>query len=54
MTGGMAFADELSINGAIRRTHYNRSSDLTPSSSVNAATQRRKRQSQRQKAPRDI
>lgn len=34
----MAFADELSLNGAIRRTHYNRSSALTPSSTVNATT----------------
>ncbi|MBN2447834.1 MAG: TonB-dependent receptor, partial [Phycisphaerae bacterium] len=34
----VAFADELSVNGAIRRTHYSRSSDLTPSSSVNATT----------------
>jgi outer membrane receptor protein involved in Fe transport len=34
----MTFADELSVNGAIRRTHYSRSSDLTPSSSVNATT----------------
>ena len=35
---GMAFADELSLNGAIRRTHYNRSSDIAGSSSVNATT----------------
>jgi iron complex outermembrane recepter protein len=34
----MAFADELSLNGAIRRTHYSRSSALTPSSTVNATT----------------
>jgi outer membrane receptor protein involved in Fe transport len=32
------FADELSLNAAIRRTHYNRSSDFTPSSSVDATT----------------
>ena len=35
---GVTLADELSVNGAIRRTHYNRSSDLTASSSVNATT----------------
>jgi iron complex outermembrane receptor protein len=34
----MAFADELSVSGAIRRTHYSRSSALTPSSTVNATT----------------
>jgi outer membrane receptor protein involved in Fe transport len=33
-----AFADELSLNGAVRRTHYSRSSALTPSSTVNATT----------------
>jgi iron complex outermembrane receptor protein len=38
LLSGMAFADELSLNGAIRRTHYNRSSALTPSSTVNATT----------------
>jgi iron complex outermembrane recepter protein len=32
------FADELSVNGAIRRTHYSRSSDFAASSSVNATT----------------
>jgi iron complex outermembrane recepter protein len=35
---GVAFADELSLNGAVRQTHYNRSSDTTASSSVNATT----------------
>jgi outer membrane receptor protein involved in Fe transport len=33
-----AFFDELSLNGAVRRTHYSRSSPLTPSSTVNATT----------------
>ncbi len=33
-----AFASELGINGAIRQTHYNRSSDFQPSSTVNATT----------------
>ena len=33
-----AFADELSLNGAVRQTHYSRSSALTPSSTVNATT----------------
>lgn len=33
-----AFADELSLNGAVRRTHYSRSSALTASSTVNATT----------------
>src|SRR5690606_33757873 len=32
------FADELSVNAAVRRTHYNRSSALTDSSTVNATT----------------
>ncbi len=31
-------ADELSLNGAIRRTHYSRSSALTANSTVNATT----------------
>jgi outer membrane receptor protein involved in Fe transport len=35
---GVAFADELSVNAAVRRTHYSRSSALTDSSSVNATT----------------
>ena len=34
----MAFANELSLNGAIRRTHYKRSSAFSPSSSVNVTT----------------
>lgn len=29
---------ELSVNGAVRRTHYNRSSDFSPSSSLNVTT----------------
>lgn len=33
-----AFFDELSVNGAIRRTHYSRSSALSPSSSLNVTT----------------
>ena len=32
------FFDELSVNGAVRRTHYSRSSDLHPSSSLNVTT----------------
>jgi iron complex outermembrane receptor protein len=32
------FFDELSVNGAVRRTHYSRSSDLNPSSSLNVTT----------------
>jgi outer membrane receptor protein involved in Fe transport len=35
---GVAFADELSVNAAIRRTHYSRSSALTDNSTVNATT----------------
>ncbi len=34
----MAFANELSLNGAIRRTHYSRSSDFFPSSSLSVTT----------------
>lgn len=34
----MAFARELSLNGAARRTHYNRSSEFHPTSTVNATT----------------
>lgn len=34
----LAFARELSLNGAVRRTHYKRSSDFRPSSTVNATT----------------
>jgi len=34
----LAFARELSVNGAARRTHYKRSSDFQPSSTVNATT----------------
>jgi outer membrane receptor protein involved in Fe transport len=34
----MSFFDELSVNGAIRRTHYKRSSDFFPSSTVNVTT----------------
>jgi outer membrane receptor protein involved in Fe transport len=34
----MTFFDELSVNGAVRRTHYSRSSDLNPSSSLNVTT----------------
>ncbi len=33
-----AFFEELSVSGAIRRTHYNRSSDFSPSSSLNVTT----------------
>jgi outer membrane receptor protein involved in Fe transport len=32
------FFDELSVSGAVRRTHYSRSSDLHPSSTVNVTT----------------
>ncbi len=32
------FFEELSASGAIRRTHYNRSSDFNPSSSLNVTT----------------
>jgi len=35
---GQSFANELSLNGAIRRTHYKRSSALFPSSSVDVTT----------------
>ncbi|MBO9518709.1 MAG: TonB-dependent receptor [Porphyrobacter sp.] len=31
-------ADELSLNGAVRRTHYNRSSDFSPDSSLSVTT----------------
>jgi outer membrane receptor protein involved in Fe transport len=34
----MAFFDELSVNGAMRRTQYTRSSPTTPSSEVSATT----------------
>ena len=34
----VSFAQELSLNGALRRTHYNRSSAFAPSSSVDATT----------------
>jgi outer membrane receptor protein involved in Fe transport len=34
----MAFANELSLNGAIRRTHYSRSSDFFPGSSLSVTT----------------
>jgi len=34
----MPFADELSLNGAVRQTHYNRSSAFAPHSSVDATT----------------
>ena len=35
---GASFAEELSVNGAVRRTHYKRSSDFAASSTVNATT----------------
>jgi outer membrane receptor protein involved in Fe transport len=35
---GVPFADELSLNAAVRQTHYNRSSAFSPSSSVDATT----------------
>ena len=35
---GLSFANELSLNGAGRRTHYDRGSDFFPSSSVDATT----------------
>ncbi|MBB3358903.1 outer membrane receptor protein involved in Fe transport [Novosphingobium capsulatum] len=34
----VAFFDELGLNGAVRRTHYNRSSDFFPSSSLSVTT----------------
>ena len=34
----LPFARELSLNGAARRTHYNRSSDFQPTTTVNATT----------------
>ncbi|TIX51478.1 TonB-dependent receptor domain-containing protein [Alteraurantiacibacter aquimixticola] len=34
----VAFASELGLSAAIRQTHYSRSSDFTPSSTVNATT----------------
>lgn len=34
----VSFFDELALNGAIRRTHYNRSSDFFPSSSLSVTT----------------
>ena len=34
----LSFTRELSLNGAVRRTHYTRSSDFRPSSTVNATT----------------
>ena len=34
----LSFANELSLNGAVRRTHYRRSSDFFPSSTVNVTT----------------
>lgn len=34
----VSFARELSLNGAARRTHYNRSSDFHPTTTVNATT----------------
>jgi len=34
----LSFANELSLNGAIRRTHYKRTSDFFPGSSVNVTT----------------
>jgi outer membrane receptor protein involved in Fe transport len=34
----LPFANELSLNGAVRRTHYKRSSDFHPSSTVNVTT----------------
>jgi outer membrane receptor protein involved in Fe transport len=34
----LSFTRELSLNGAARRTHYKRSSDFQPSSTVNATT----------------
>ncbi|MEO6388053.1 MAG: TonB-dependent receptor [Croceibacterium sp.] len=34
----VAFARELGVNGAIRQTHYNRSSDFQPSSKVDVTT----------------
>ncbi len=38
LLSGMAFADELSLSGAIRQTHYSRSSAFQQSSSVDATT----------------
>lgn len=38
LLSGLRFANELSLNGAGRRTHYDRSSNFFPSSSVNATT----------------
>ena len=34
----LSFANELSLNGAVRRTHYKRSSDFFPGSSVSVTT----------------
>lgn len=34
----LSFANQLSLNGAIRRTHYDRSSDFFPSSSLGVTT----------------
>jgi len=38
LLSSLDFANELSLNGAIRRTHYKRSSDFHPSSTVNVTT----------------
>lgn len=38
LLAGLDYANELSLNGAVRRTHYKRSSAFSPSSTVNVTT----------------